>query len=178
MATYYEKVAALAPKVWFKFNETTGIPANSGSATCTLTGGTGNIKGEVGVVDKSIKFPGAGSYNFSTLSNVMNDKYFTIELWHKEYANSGINDPSFFVITKSIATNYVSLRYSSDQSGQFFDGAIITRLANPSTNTRKYELVLSFYNSGVYDSSWFATGDCLKNVVQLSWAAIDNEPYN
>ncbi len=65
-----------------------------------------------------------------------------------------------------------------NQSGQFFDGAIITRLANPSANTRKYELVLSFYNSGVYDSSWFATGDCLKNVVQLSWAAIDNEPYN
>ncbi len=41
-----------------------------------------------------------------------------------------------------------------NQSGQFFDGAIITRLANPSANTRKYELILSFYNSGVYDSSW------------------------
>jgi hypothetical protein len=65
-----------------------------------------------------------------------------------------------------------------NQSGQFFESATITRLANPSTYTKKYELELSFYNSGIYDSAWFSTGECLKNVVQLSWAAIDNEPYN
>ena len=117
MATYYEKVAALDPKVWFKFNETTGTPANSGSITCTLTGGSGAVLNQSGVIDKSVKFPATGSYTFSTFSNVFNDKYFTVELWHKEYSNSGINDPAIFSISKSIATNYLGIRYTSDQAG-------------------------------------------------------------
>lgn len=65
-----------------------------------------------------------------------------------------------------------------NKSGQFFEAATITRKANPSTYTKKYELELTFYNSGIYDQAWFATGDCLKNSIQLSWAAIDNEPSN
>lgn len=65
-----------------------------------------------------------------------------------------------------------------NRSGQFLESASLTRLANPSTYTKKYEIELVFYNGGIYDSTWFATGECLKNIVQLSWAAIDNEPYN
>lgn len=65
-----------------------------------------------------------------------------------------------------------------NKSGQFFEAGTITRMTNPSTYTKKYELELTFYNSGIYDQSWFATGDCLKNSIQLSWAAIDNEPSN
>ena len=65
-----------------------------------------------------------------------------------------------------------------NQSGQFLESAQLSRLANPSTYTKKYNLILNFYNSGIYDPAWFATGECLKNIVQLSWAAIDNEPFN
>jgi hypothetical protein len=118
MATYYDKVSALAPKVWFKFNETTGTPLNSGSDTCTLTaGGTGTTKGETGIVDKAIKFPDTGAYTFSTLSNVMNDKSFTVELWHKAYQQLGVNGTSIFNITKTIANNQISINWTSDMSG-------------------------------------------------------------
>ena len=65
-----------------------------------------------------------------------------------------------------------------NRSGQFLESATLTRLANPSTYTKKYDIKLVFYNGGIYDSTWFSTGECLKNIVQLSWAAIDNEPYN
>lgn len=140
MATYYEKVAALDPKVWFKFNETTGTPANSGSITCTLTGGTGAVKNQTGVVDKSIQFPNTGSYSFSTFSNVFNDKYFTVEIWHKEYSSIGINDPAFFIITKSIATNFLSIRYTSDSSGLTNPGTYSVNFRGGTTGAPSYTL--------------------------------------
>jgi hypothetical protein len=140
MPSYYDNVTALAPKVWFKFNETTGTPVNSGSDTCTLTGGSSAVLNQSGVIDKSVKFPAAGAYTFSTLSNVFNDKYFTVEVWHKEYSNSGINDPSFFTITKSIATNYLSIRYTSDQSGLTNPGTYSVNFRGGTTGAPGYTL--------------------------------------
>lgn len=141
MATYYEKVAALAPKVWFKFNETTGTPLNSGSDTCTLTaGGTGTTKGETGIVDKAIKFPDTGAYTFSTLSNVMNDKSFTVELWHKAYQQLNVNGTSIFNITKTIANNQISIYWTSDMSGLLNPGKYQVFFRGGATGAVSYTL--------------------------------------
>jgi hypothetical protein len=148
MATYYENVAALAPKVWYKFNETTGTPANSGSDTCALSGGTGAALNQSGVIDKSVKFAGTGTYNFGTLSNVMNDKYFTIELWHKEYANSGLNFPSIFNITKTQVTNYINITYTSDQAGLQVPGKYVVSFRGGATGATPYDLIPANKSTG------------------------------
>jgi len=64
-----------------------------------------------------------------------------------------------------------------NQSGQFLLEADITRLTNFSANVRAYSLVLYYVNSGVYNSDWFLTADCLKTFVQLEWASLAGEPF-
>ena len=119
MATYYENVAALSPKVWFKFNETTGSPVNSGSATCTLTKvgfGTQLLIDQPGVIDRSVRFVGEKYYTFSQLTNVMQDKSFSIEFWHKLYATGGANQYLFTNVT-GVSTNAVAIQYYGDAVG-------------------------------------------------------------
>ena len=146
MATYYENVTALAPKVWFKFNETTGTPTNSGSDTCTLTEiGSGNSPSlnQSGVVSKSIRFPRQKYYKFSSLSNVMNDKSFSIEFWHKPYEENpttGANDGGIFSITKTIATNYVSINYTDNLSGLTYPGTYNVNFRGGGTGASVYNL--------------------------------------
>jgi hypothetical protein len=140
MATYYENVTALAPKVWFKFNETSGTPVNSGSATCTLSGGTGSILGENGVVNKSIKFPSTGAYSFSQVTNVMNDKSFTIEMWHKAPTSgtpnqyllqmgSGVSSNAIWIEWFGSTANATPGKYKvSFRGGAFGSGAVFYEL--------------------------------------------------
>ena len=114
MATYYENVTALAPKVWFKFNETTGSPVNSGSAACNLQKvgfGTQLLIDQPGVIDRSIRFVGEKYYTFSQLSNVMQDKSFSIEFWHKSYSAGGSNQSLFANVTGT-STNAIGIEWN------------------------------------------------------------------
>ena len=86
-----------------------------------------------------------------------------------------INFPGLDSIAVSGSVNGIAI---PNRSGSFNDSAIITRLANPSTYTKRYELELNVYQGGIYDSTWFDSGDCLKNLIRLSWASVNNEPYN
>jgi hypothetical protein len=64
-----------------------------------------------------------------------------------------------------------------NQSGQFLFEATLTRNENPSENVYSYNLSLYYLNSGVYNSDWFLTADCLKTFVQLEWASLAGEPF-
>ena len=64
-----------------------------------------------------------------------------------------------------------------NQSGQFLFEATLIRNENPSENVHSYNLSLYYLNSGVYNSDWFLTADCLKTFVQLEWASLAGEPF-
>lgn len=64
-----------------------------------------------------------------------------------------------------------------NQSGQFLISASLLRQNNYDTGIYVYVLTLEYLNSGVYDSSWFDTSDCLKTFVQMEWASLAGEPY-
>lgn len=96
--SYYDIISAKAPKVWFKFDETSGTPINIGPLTCTITalthkysaGGpvatTPPLLNENTDVDgRSVSFNGDQGYylsNFPAFS-LFDDRSFSIELWFK-----------------------------------------------------------------------------------------------
>lgn len=65
----------------------------------------------------------------------------------------------------------------ANQSGQYLESAQIKRLANISTNNFQYELTTVFLNSGLYDSTWFDSSDCLKVILKMLWSSIEDEPF-
>lgn len=59
---------------------------------------------------------------------------------------------------------------TGNQSGQYLISAELERLANPATNEHAYALTLVFVNSGIYDSTWFDSSECLKAFMKLKWS--------
>jgi hypothetical protein len=64
-----------------------------------------------------------------------------------------------------------------NQSGQFLKECTIERLADYATGIFAYTLNVQYINSGIYDSSSFATSNCLKTYLKMEWASLDGEPY-
>jgi len=64
-----------------------------------------------------------------------------------------------------------------NQSGQFLQGCKIKRLTDYATGIFAYILSVQYINSGIYDSSSFATSNCLKTYLKLEWASLDGEPF-
>jgi hypothetical protein len=67
---------------------------------------------------------------------------------------------------------------TGNQSGQYFLSAELTRNPNPGGNRKSFVLSLEFANSGLYDSSWFASSDCLKTYVRFNWSREVGEVSN
>jgi hypothetical protein len=65
----------------------------------------------------------------------------------------------------------------NNKSGQFTIVGSLTRITNPGGNQRGYLCNLSFVNSGIYNQSWFASANCLKLFLRLSWSSLANEPF-
>lgn len=65
-----------------------------------------------------------------------------------------------------------------NQSGQYLESASLKRIANISTYKFQYELYATFYNSGAYDASWFASSDCLKPIIKMLWSSLEDEPFS
>jgi hypothetical protein len=63
------------------------------------------------------------------------------------------------------------------QSGQFLLESSITRVVNVDQFYR-WEIMVKFINSGMYDSGWFFSSDCLKAGISTEWAVVIGEPYN
>ena len=123
MPAYYDNVTALSPKVWFKLNETTGTPANSGSlgAVALTKTGPGTIDlNQTGVVDKAIKFnntttvdPNYTYYNVASSSSntCMDDRVFSIEFWIK-WNDTGGSQNQGIIYDLRDGNNYLTVQYS------------------------------------------------------------------
>jgi hypothetical protein len=112
MPTNYEtQVASLNPVFWYKFDETSGTPANSGSATgyTLTTEGSPTLNQASGVSNKSVYFNGSSGYNITGTmpTNLFNDKAFTVEAWIKV---ENVNAEKYATI----------LRMDNDTSGAYF----------------------------------------------------------
>ena len=86
MASYYDQVNGLAPKIWYRFNETAGTPVNSGSATSTLTQHfTGLLLNEPTDVDGRSVYSNDGHCRLSQMPEftLFDDRSFTVETWFK-----------------------------------------------------------------------------------------------
>tara|TARA_R110000772_G_scaffold88986_5_gene184647 strand:+ start:3240 stop:5543 length:2304 start_codon:yes stop_codon:yes gene_type:complete len=64
-----------------------------------------------------------------------------------------------------------------NQSGGFVKDVSITRVAGVDQFYR-YQISVTFVNSGMYDPSWFFTSDCLKTTMSTEWAVVPSEPFN
>lgn len=112
MTSYYNQVNGLGPKVWFKFDETTGTPSNSGSLSCTLiannykSDGFGGelpanpptINQNTDIDGRSVYFNGDAGYGISALPamSVFDDKSFSYETWFKPATNNTAADGFLF----------------------------------------------------------------------------------
>ena len=63
-----------------------------------------------------------------------------------------------------------------NQSGGFLKSAVIERVTAVDQFYR-YEISIVFVNSGMYDSQWFFSSDCLKTSIQTEWAVVSGEPF-
>lgn len=64
-----------------------------------------------------------------------------------------------------------------NQSGGFVKDISIKRVINVDQFYR-YQIFVTFVNSGMYDASWFFTSDCLKSTIFTEWAVVPSEPFN
>lgn len=74
------------------------------------------------------------------------------------------------------ASNPYPVTLVSKQSGQFWWDATMT-LTSTSGIYRYYDLTIDFINSGIYDTSWFNSANCLKLYAKISWQSLLGEPY-
>lgn len=64
-----------------------------------------------------------------------------------------------------------------NQSGGFLGSVALQRVAGIDQFFR-YEITLTFINSGMYDSAWFFSSDCLKTSIFTEWAVTPSEPFD
>jgi hypothetical protein len=64
-----------------------------------------------------------------------------------------------------------------NQSGQFNVTSILERISNVPNDQRAYKLYIYVINSGIYEQAWFASSNCLKFYLKLSWSSLANEPF-
>jgi len=62
-----------------------------------------------------------------------------------------------------------------NQSGQFLISAQISRDPNPGNLTRAYRLSIDFVQSGIYNSSWFQSTECLKLYIRMAFSSLLGE---
>tara|TARA_R100000951_G_C2653004_1_gene185063 strand:+ start:546 stop:2903 length:2358 start_codon:yes stop_codon:yes gene_type:complete len=65
-----------------------------------------------------------------------------------------------------------------NQSGQFLESSFIQYNGLDDDGFNEYTLNFNFINSGIYDSSWFALGDCLKVYLDGLWSSYPGEVFN
>ena len=65
-----------------------------------------------------------------------------------------------------------------NESGQFLNSVNIEYLGLNSDSFNKYKITFTFTNSGIYDSSSFDLGDCLKIYVNGLWSSKAGEVFN
>lgn len=106
MSNYNPRITSLNPQIWFKFDESSGTPTNSGlSTSCAIstTAGSPTVN-QIGLINKSVLFDGNDGYRLDTgslNSNVFADGTFSVEAWVKTSSSSGIQE----IFQMDVSTN-------------------------------------------------------------------------
>ena len=64
-----------------------------------------------------------------------------------------------------------------NQSGQYLTSSKLTRLTDFTAEESAFLLELEYIQSGIRNSGWFFTAECLKSYVKLEWASLAGEPF-
>lgn len=64
-----------------------------------------------------------------------------------------------------------------NQSGQYLLSAEIQRQGDPAPAKTRYIIRATFVNSGIYESEWFDSADCLKVMFKQLWSTQNGEPF-
>lgn len=148
MASYYDQVNSLGPKVWYRFNETAGTPTNSGSLSTTATFNSLLLNEQTDVDGRAIYFNGTSSYiqlNSWPAFSLFDDKSFTIETWFK--LSNTTNAAAMFRFSGSPAI--------SSTLSVIAEGSTDGRLRLDITGLGEQTADRQTYTSGTYyDSKW------------------------
>lgn len=141
MPSYYDQVNGLAPKIWYRFNETAGTPVNSGSLSTTSTFNNLLQNEQTDVDGRAVYFNGSTS-NIILPSHpafsLFDDRSFTIECWVKASQTdvSSIYQPILFHAVGGSQTRSISLELAgSARSGT--PGKVVWASLNGTGNYRE-----------------------------------------
>jgi hypothetical protein len=114
MASYYDQISSLNPKIWYKFDETAGTPNNSGSLSTTSTFNNLLLNEATDVDGRAVYFNGTSSNIILPAHpafSLFDDRSFTIETWVKASQTdvSSIFQPILFNAVGGASNRYVSL---------------------------------------------------------------------
>jgi len=165
MASYFDQVNGLAPKVWYRFNETAGTPVNSGSLT--TTGGFANLllNEQTDVDGRAIYFNGNSAYialNAWQSFELFNDKSFTIETWFKLGQIDTNDRPMYRFSGPASISNTLGINVLSTANG---NGKIQLKIAGLGNQTADADTIsTNTYN----DNKWHHTVVAV-NTTSLKW---------
>jgi hypothetical protein len=84
MSSYIEQISSLGPKIWYRFNETSGTPVNFGSLSTTSSFNNLLLNEQTDVDGRAIYLNGSSSYiqlPTHPAFSLFNDRSFTVEAW-------------------------------------------------------------------------------------------------
>lgn len=119
MASYYDQINSLSPKVWYRFNETAGTPTNSGSLSNTLTNNGLLLNEQTDVDGRCVSASGSQYASLSSWPSfaLFNDKSYTIEVWFKTGQNRTNTKTIYFNNRSDTTIAGQSLYIAANQGG-------------------------------------------------------------
>lgn len=144
------------------------------------------------VSDTTIRVSGGTLTSFDSTINTMRVKnsrsHAELELnvnhiinSYPSSSNSLIDGEQTKIVFKDLSTIAIAGTSTGvivgNKSGQFIVSAVITRLADV-TYSKQFKLTLVYIQSGIYDKSWFALGECLKLNLDYKFRSVANDTSN
>ena len=105
-----------------------------------------------------------------SLNNIVGSQFSLID---GEVSRFTFSNVEAMTVGQTIVGNAVG-----NQSGQFLESVSLYRGADNSDFWNTHKIQIEVINSGVYDSSWFDFGNCLKLYVKGEWASLSGEPFD
>ena len=149
MASYYDQVNSLSPRVWYRFNETAGTPTNSGGLSTTATFNSLLLNEQTDVDGRATYFDGTDSYirvNTWPAFSLFDDKSFTIETWFKLQTQDANDRTLFHFGSLSSYIRIQSLGTANANSGKIHFN--ITGIGEQSADRSTYT------TNNYFDNSW------------------------
>lgn len=109
--------------------------------------------------------------NFNMVLNSTNGGDFSlIDGESTRFYFSGIDGLTIDTLTNGV--------FVGNQSGAIVKSVKITRKTTAITYAQYFFIDIEFLNTGFYNSTWFASSECLKPYYKLLWSTVEGEPFS